>query len=99
MMKKVIATLFLSLFTINIFVFAQETGEIDTLSLDEFIELACARDRVFEEILIENLKLNYKKKLELPADDIIASSKAEYVAFVKQDQKGRVEISFSDEAS
>jgi outer membrane protein TolC len=61
---------------------------VNTLSLDGFIETACAKDRVFEEILIENLKLKYKKKLALPADDIVISSKAEYVAFVKNDEKG-----------
>jgi len=61
---------------------------VNSLSLNEFIELACARDKVFEEILIENLKLNYKKKLELPADDIVISSKAEYATFVKYDEKG-----------
>jgi len=60
----------------------------DNLSLDEFIELACARDRVFEQILIDNLKLNYRKKLLLPADDIVLSSKAEYVAFIKNYDKG-----------
>ena len=87
-MKKIIAIIFLSFFTVNIFAFAQEAGKIDTLSLDEFIELACARDKVFEEILIENLKLNYKKKLDLPADDIVVASKAEYVTFVKHDEKG-----------
>ncbi len=67
---------------------AQGSGESNGLSLDEFIETACARDKVFEGILIENLKLNYTKKLEMPADDIVFSSKAEYVAFVKQEEKG-----------
>jgi outer membrane protein TolC len=58
------------------------------LSLDEFVELACSRDRVFEQILIDNLKLNYRKKLVLPADDIILSAKTEYVAFIRNEEKG-----------
>ena len=72
----------------GVLVFAQGTEDTETLSLDEFIELACFRDKVFEEILIENLKLKYKKKLELPADNIVISSKAEYVTYVKHDEKG-----------
>ncbi len=88
MVKKVLIIIFLSIFAPVSTVFAQETKEADTLSLDEFIELACARDRVFEQILVENLKLNYKKKLELPADDIVMSSKSEYVAFIKHHDDG-----------
>ncbi|MFC1479924.1 TolC family protein [Candidatus Omnitrophota bacterium] len=88
MLKKIITIIFLSIFIPGFLVFAQEAKKTDTLSLDEFIELACARDKVFEQILIENLKLNYKKKLELPADDIVASAKSEYVAFLKYNDKG-----------
>ena len=88
MMKKILIILFLCVFVSSVPVFSQEAKETETLSLNEFIELACARDKVFEEILIESLKLNYKKKLELPADDIVLSSKAEYVAFVKHQDKG-----------
>ncbi|MFC1643843.1 TolC family protein [Candidatus Omnitrophota bacterium] len=88
MTKKVLTIIFLSILVSVIPIFAQEAEEVETLSLDEFIELACARDRVFEQILIENLKLNYKKKLELPADDIVASAKSEYVAFIKHNGKG-----------
>ncbi|MFH1552075.1 MAG: hypothetical protein ABID83_00330, partial [Candidatus Omnitrophota bacterium] len=88
MMKKALIIIFLSISASVLSVFAQEAEETETLSLDEFIEQACAGDREFEQILIENLKLNYKKKLELPADDIVISSKGEYVAFVKQHDKG-----------
>jgi len=71
--------------------------EARTLSLDEFIKLACAKDRVFEQILIDNLKLKYKKRLELPAGDIVLTSKAEYTALVKNEDKGypTYEISLS----
>jgi outer membrane protein TolC len=64
------------------------------LSLDEFIEISCANDKVFEQILIENLKLNYVKKLKLPADDIIVSVKNSYAAFLRPD-KGSAEYQFS----
>ena len=86
-MKKALIIIFLSVFA-ALPAFAQEAEKVETLSLDEFIELACARDKVFEQILVENLKLNYKKKLELPADDIVISAKSEYEVFIKYDDKG-----------
>ncbi len=58
MMKKILIILFLCVFVSSVPVFSQEAKETETLSLNEFIELACARDKVFEEILIESLKLN-----------------------------------------
>ena len=64
------------------------------LSLNEFIELSCANDEVFEEILVESLKLNYLKKLKLPADDIVLSVKNSYAAFLRPD-KGNPEYQFS----
>ncbi|MBU0571847.1 MAG: TolC family protein [Candidatus Omnitrophica bacterium] len=86
MIKKILITALLGILILNPHVFAQTAKEIETLSLDEFIELACARDKVFDRILIENLKLNYKKKLELPADDIVISAKSEYEVFLKYDK-------------
>ncbi|MDD3088365.1 MAG: TolC family protein [Candidatus Omnitrophica bacterium] len=71
-----------------------EKATIKELSLDEFIEMSCANDEVFEEILVESLKLNYLKKLKLPADDIILSVKNNYAAFLRSD-KGNPEYQFS----
>ncbi len=88
MRKKTLIIIFLVILVTALPVFAQEAQVTETLSLDEFVELACARDKVFEQILIENLKLNYKKKLLLPADDIVLSFKSEYEAFIKYDDKG-----------
>lgn len=88
MTTKKLIVIFLSVFALALPGFGQEAGGTRTLSLDEFIEQACARDKVFEQILVENLKLNYKKGLELPAGDIVLSSKSEYAAFVKNDDKG-----------
>jgi len=68
--------------------------EARELSLDEFIQMSCGSDRVFEEILVENLKLNYLKKLKLPADDIVLSVKNSYAAFLRPD-KGNPEYEFS----
>lgn len=48
------------------------------LSLEEFIRLASQKDTRFEEILIDELKLKYKKALELPAGDFVLSLKRQY---------------------
>jgi hypothetical protein len=88
MVLKIQAVILLAAFLLGHPGFARAAEEADTLSLDEFVQLACSRDKVFEQILIDNLKLNYKKKLELPADDIVMSAKSEYVAFIKHSEKG-----------
>ncbi|MFH1837172.1 MAG: TolC family protein [Candidatus Omnitrophota bacterium] len=88
MIKKILIITFLSIFVSGLSASAQEDKAAETLSLDKFISLACARDREFEQILIENLELKYKKKLALPADDIVISSKSEYVALVKDQEQG-----------
>ncbi|MDP8298851.1 MAG: TolC family protein [Candidatus Tantalella remota] len=64
------------------------------LSLDEFIEMSCSNDRVFEGILTEGLKINYFKKLEMPADDIVMAIKNNYAAYLRPD-KGKPEYEFS----
>jgi len=97
MLQKILMTVFISFFISGVPGFTQEIEKTETLSLGQFIETACARDKVFEEILIDNLKLNYKKALELPAGDIVISSKSEYVALIKEHDKGfpAYEISLS----
>ncbi|NQT32452.1 MAG: hypothetical protein HQ594_02125, partial [Candidatus Omnitrophica bacterium] len=87
-MRKALIIIFLGVFAAASLVSAQDAKDAETLSLDEFIVLACARDKVFEQILIENLKLNYKKKLELPADDIVIAAKSAYETFVKYNDQG-----------
>ncbi|MFC1512453.1 TolC family protein [bacterium] len=59
---------------------------IKLLSLGEFIKSASKYDTMFEEILIDNLKLNYQKDLGLPAKDIILSVKAQYDMYLSQDR-------------
>lgn len=55
-----------------------------SLSVKEFVELATANDTVFDEILIDELTLRYRKELVLPARDIVLSVKAEYALFLGQ---------------
>lgn len=94
-LKTIVLTAALSLFPPGRILKAEDTGgELRELSLDEFIELSCANDKVFEQILIEGLKLNYLKKLELPADDIVLSVKNNYAAFLASG-KGNPEYEFS----
>jgi len=48
------------------------------LAFDKYIALACKNDTVFQEILINELYLNYYMDLNLPARDIVLSVKGQY---------------------
>ncbi len=61
---------------------AAEEGDARRLSIEEFVELASANDTVFDEILIDELKLRYRRELVLPAKDIILTVKAQYDLFL-----------------
>ncbi len=87
-MKTILTMIISGILLLGNCAYADVAVKADTLSLDEFVEFACARDKVFEQILVEGLKLKYKKKLELPADDIVTNFKSEYVAFIKHEDKG-----------
>ncbi|MBN1522547.1 MAG: TolC family protein [Candidatus Aureabacteria bacterium] len=54
------------------------------MSLKEFIELSTARDTAFQEILIDELKLKYRKTLGLPAEDVVLSAKSQYYFFIDE---------------
>lgn len=56
------------------------------LSLKEFIQLAIKNDTVFETILIDNLKIKYRRYALLPAGDIIMSIKSQYNFYLSQDR-------------
>ncbi len=58
----------------------------NVLGLDEFIVLATGRDTEFEEILIDELTLQYQKALLLPAGDIVLSVKHQHEFFLSQDR-------------
>lgn len=48
------------------------------LPIEEFIRSALVNDTVFEEILLDELALKYRKDLVLPAKDLVASIKSQY---------------------
>ena len=52
-----------------------EDGHIEILTLDEFIKQTCEKDTVFQEILIDELALKYKRAIALPAKDLVLSVK------------------------
>jgi outer membrane protein TolC len=59
-------------------------GDTRRLSIEEFVTLVTANDTVFDEILIDELKLRYRRELVLPAKEIILSVKAQYDLFLGQ---------------
>ena len=67
----------------------EEQGIGRKLTIEGFIELAAANDSEFETILIEELKLQYEKDLNLPARDLVLEVKNEYDSFLKQNRSGR----------
>lgn len=52
------------------------------LPMEEFLVSALANDTVFEEILIDELKLQYQKDLRIPARDLIAAVKMQHNAYL-----------------
>jgi hypothetical protein len=75
---------------------AAEEGGARRLSVEEFVELVTANDTVFDEILIDELKLRYRKELLLPAKDIILAVKAQYDLFLGQGrEEPEVKLSLS----
>lgn len=57
---------------------AQDMPGDRVLLLDEFLRLAAANDTEFEEILIAELALRYRRDLSLPARDLVLSVKREH---------------------
>lgn len=58
------------------------------LTIEEFIRTAALKDTGFEEILIDELALKYRKDLGLPAKDIVLSVKSQYEFFLGRDESG-----------
>ncbi len=71
----------------NLFAADLKQDEDRIISLNEFISLAAHNDTVFEEILIEELTLQYRKDLALPSRDIILGVKADYDFFLTQERE------------
>jgi len=87
---KVVMTSFLVflLFISQGFVMEGQVAEEEakTLSIEEFIRLATQNDTVFEEILIDEMKLQYSKDLNLPARDLVLEVKGQYDFMLNQDR-------------
>lgn len=59
------------------------------LGFDEFLKLAVQNDTVFQQILIDELTLKYRKAIGLPAADLVFSVQNEYHYFPRQDRGDR----------
>lgn len=68
--------------------YAQETGKQNerVLTIEDFMALAAKNDTKFEEILIDELALQYEKDLKLPARDLVFEVKTEYDFIFDQDR-------------
>ncbi len=64
------------------------------LSLEEFVSLSAKNDTMFEEILADELALQYKKNLALPARDLVVTVKSDYAVF-QDPHKGKPDVSVS----
>ena len=65
----------------------KNTNESRILAIEEFIELSVKNDTAFEEILIDELSLQYEKNLKLPARDLVLSVKGQYDFFLNQNRE------------
>ena len=59
----------------------------EILLIEKFIEKASKNDTFFDEILINQLTLNYQKDLNLPVRDIVLSVKGQYEFFLMQNRE------------
>ncbi|MCB1196569.1 hypothetical protein KDK77_10330, partial [bacterium] len=80
----IILTVLSVLFSPSFSVWAEDATRM--VPLDEFIQTAAASDTVFEEILIDELRLRYRKALFIPARDLILSIKNQYDFILNQDR-------------
>jgi hypothetical protein len=56
------------------------------LTIQEFIPIASKNDKFFEQILMDELKLQYRKDLNLPVRDIILSVKGQHDLILSQER-------------
>ncbi|MFH1777941.1 MAG: TolC family protein [Candidatus Omnitrophota bacterium] len=94
---KKITCIFIVIFIGTAFLFAEDDKNIPDsrgLSIEEFIKLAVANDTVFEEILIDQLSLPYRKDLSLPAGDLILSVRSQYDLILNQ-SRGEPDVGIS----
>lgn len=86
--RKILLTNYLLLIPCFLLVLPGSSSAKDerALPLKEFIQLASKNDTTFETILIDSLKLNYRRDLLLPSADIIMSIKGQYNFYLDQDR-------------
>lgn len=71
-------------------------GTNTVLTMEGFIRRAARLDTEFEAILVNELALQYREALRLPARDLVVSLKQEYQAFLSQDRsEGATELGLS----
>lgn len=61
-------------------------SEENVLTFDQYLALATKNDSEFEEILVDELTLQYQKALQLPAKDLVLSVKQQHEFFYSQDR-------------
>lgn len=87
---KVTKTIKLSLWIFLVFMLsAARAGVVDqmkNLTIQDFLVQATTNDMFFEEILIDELALQYQKDLDLPAGDLVLSVKQQYEFYFSQDR-------------
>jgi outer membrane protein TolC len=88
-------TLFALFILLAVNVSAQEAAD-RILTLEEYIQLAINNDTEFQEILIDELSLQYRKDLNLPARDIVFEVAAQYDLFLdlgREEPEGSMTLS------
>jgi outer membrane protein TolC len=65
----------------------KKVGDERILTIDEFVKLASENDTEFETILIDELPLQYRKDLNLPAKDIVLEVKGQYEFYLSQNKE------------
>ena len=77
--------LIVPIFVLGLNVYAQE--EVRGITIEEFIKLACQKDTHFERILIDELKLKYRKAIDLPAKDLVISIENQHIFLFNPDEQ------------
>ncbi|MBN3041053.1 MAG: TolC family protein [Candidatus Omnitrophica bacterium] len=77
----------LTIFIIALSLTCHSQEKAKKINLKEFIETACQNDSNFTQILIDELKLKYKKSIALPAKDLVFEVQSKYGFFVKPEEK------------
>lgn len=88
MLKNKVFLIFLLLYNTD-FVFAEVEDIVQNkqiITIEDFLKTVIVKDTVFEEILIDEMTLKYRKDLNLPAKDIVLAVKSQYEFFLDYDK-------------